>query len=69
MITSLDVPAQGSRPAGTDVAEGFPLLWGDGMSPSLQELLSMFTDDIGNFEPMFGHLLLPSPSDVRTSRS
>ena len=35
MVTLLNVPAQGSRPAGSDVAEGFPLLWGDGVSPSL----------------------------------
>ena len=28
----------------------------------------MFAKDIGHFEPMFFHLLLPSPSVVRSSR-
>ena len=69
MIALLDVAAQGSRPAGADVTESFPLLWGDGVSLSLEELLSMLTDDIGYLESMLVHLLLPSPSEVRTSRS
>ena len=69
MITPLDVASQGSRPAGTDVVEGFALLWGDGVAPSLQELLSLLTDDVGDLEPMLVHLLLPSPSEVTTSRS
>jgi hypothetical protein len=33
MIALFDVAAQGSRPAGADVAEGFPLLRGDGVAP------------------------------------
>jgi hypothetical protein len=44
-------------------------LWGDGVSPSLEELLSMLTKDIGYLEPKLVHLLLPSPSEVRISRS
>jgi hypothetical protein len=69
MIALLNVAAQRNSPANTDVAEGFPLLWGDGVSPALQKLLSMLTEDIGHLEPMLVHLLLPSPSVVRISRS
>src|ERR1035441_10844139 len=38
------------------------------MPPLLQELLSMFAKDIGHFEPMFSHRLLPSPSGIKISR-
>jgi len=67
-ITVFNMSAQSGRAAGTDVAESLPLLWRQGVSPSFSERLSMLTEDIGYFEPMFSHLLLPSPSVVRTSR-
>src|SRR5262249_19954244 len=67
-ITLLDMPAQTGRTAGADVAESLPLLWRQGVSPSFSERLSMLTEDIGYFEPMSSHLLLPSPSVVKTSR-
>jgi len=67
-ITLLDMSAQSGRTAGADVAESFPLLWGDGVPPSFKKSLSKFTEDIGYFESMFSHLLLPSPSVVRISR-
>ena len=67
MVAFLDVAAQGGSAADADVTESFPLLWGDGVSPLLQELPSMFAKDIGHFEPMFFHRLLPSPSGVRSS--
>ena len=68
-ITLFDVTPQGSRPAGADIAESFPLLWGYGVSPLFQEFLSMLAEDIGYLKPMFVHLLLPSPSDTKMSRS
>ena len=68
MVAFLDVAAQSGSAAGADVTESFPLLWGDGVSPLLQELLSMFAKDIGHFEPMFSHRLLPSSSGVKISR-
>ncbi len=67
MVAFLEMTAQGGRAADADVTESFPLLWGDGVSPLLQELLSMFAKDIGYFEPMFSHRLLPSPSGVKNS--
>jgi hypothetical protein len=39
-----------------------------GVAPSFSKRLSVLTKDIGYFEPMLSHLLLPSPSVVRTSR-
>ena len=68
-IALLDVAAQGSRPADSNIMESFPLLGGDGVSPLVQELLSMLTEDIGYLEPMFVHRLLPSPSEVSNSRN
>ena len=44
------------------------LLAGDHRSPALQELLLVSVHDIGYFEPMWSHLLLPSPSEVVISR-
>ena len=69
LITLLDVAAQGSRPADRNIAESFPLLWGDGVSPLLEEFFSMLTEDIGYLEPMLVQRLLPSPSQVSISRS
>jgi hypothetical protein len=68
MIALFDMPAKSGSAAGADVAESFPLLWGDGVSPLFQESRTILTEDIGHFEPMFSHLLLPSPSVVRISR-
>ena len=69
LITLLDVAAQGSRPAGRNIAESFPLLWGDGVPPLLEEFFSMLTEDIGYLDPMLVQRLLPSPSEVSSSRS
>ena len=68
MIALFDMPAQGSSTAGADVAESFSLLWGDGVSPAFEKSFSVLTEDIGHFEPMFPHLLLPSPLEARISR-
>jgi hypothetical protein len=68
IITLFDMPAQGGSTAGADVAESFPLLRRQGVPPSFEKSPLLLTKDIGHFEPMFSHLLLPSPSVVRTSR-
>jgi hypothetical protein len=68
-ITLFEVAAQGSRPADRNIAESFPLLWGDGVSPLFQKLFSMPTEDSGYLEPMLVHRLLPSPSDTSSSRN
>ena len=36
------------------------LLAGDNLSPALQELFLVSVEDIGYFEPMWSHLLLPA---------
>jgi len=46
-ITLLDVSAPGSRPADRNLAESFPLLWGDGVSPLLEEFFSLLREHIG----------------------
>ena len=68
MVPFLDVAAQSGSAAGADVTESFALLRRQGVGPSFSKRLSVLTKDIGYFEPMFSHLLLPSPSVVRTSR-
>ncbi len=55
-ITLFEVSAEGRGAARADVAKSFMLLWRDRVPPLRQELLLMFADDIGYFEPMFGHL-------------
>lgn len=62
LVTLFEVTAESRGAAGADVAESFALLWGDGMSPLRQKLLLVLADDIGYFEPMFGHLRRPSQS-------
>jgi hypothetical protein len=62
MIALLNVAAQGSRPADRDIAESFPLLGGDGVSPLLEEFFSMLPENIGHLQAMLVQRLLPSPS-------
>lgn len=68
VITLLDVAAQCGGATGADVVEGFALPGRDNMSPLPEEFRSVFTNDIGQFEPMFGHRLRPSPSEIHRSR-
>jgi hypothetical protein len=68
LVALLDVAAQCGSAAGADVTESLPLWWGDDVAPLLQEFLSILAKDIGHFEPMFSHRLLPSPSGVKPSR-
>lgn len=62
LIALFEVTAEGRRAARADVAKSFMLLWRDRVSPLRQKLLLMLANDIGYFEPMFGHLRRPSRS-------
>ena len=44
------------------------LLAGENRSPALEELFLVSVQDIGYFEPMWSHRLLPSTSEVVMSR-
>jgi hypothetical protein len=66
-IALLDVAAESGGAASADVSQSFPLMGRHGVAPAAQELLLVLAKDIGHFEPMLCHLLLPSPSEVRTS--
>jgi len=61
-ITLFEVTAERRGAARADVTKSFMLLWRDRVSPLRQKLLLMLANDIGYFEPMFGHLRRPSPS-------
>jgi len=73
-ITLFEVTTESRGAARADVAKSFMLLWRDRVPPVRQELLLMFADDIGYFEPILGHLRRPSLSakwgvdNVRRSR-
>ena len=54
--------------ASTEGCEHLALLAGDNMAPALEKLLLVRVKDIGHFEPMFSHRLLPSSSGVKISR-
>jgi hypothetical protein len=61
-IALFEVTAERRSAARTDVAKRLMLLWRDRVSPLRQKLLLMLANDIGYFEPMFGHLRRPSRS-------
>lgn len=60
LIALFEVAAERRGAAGADVAKSFMLLRGNGVSSLRQKLPLMLSDDIGYFEPMFGHLRRPS---------
>jgi hypothetical protein len=49
MVALLYVCAEGSSTARADVSEGLALLGRQYMSPAIQELLPVLTEDIGDF--------------------
>ena len=56
-ITLLDVMnAEFSGAARDDVPEGLPLLGRQDVSPAVEELLPVESEDIGDFQSMLGHL-------------
>src|SRR4051812_38576653 len=67
MITLLHLTAERSGPAGPDVSEGLPLLQRKHVSPTLKKLLSVLSEDIGDFRLQRTHRLRPSPSEFATS--
>ena len=62
LVALFEMAAEGRGAARADVAKSFMLLWRDRVPPLRQKLLLMLANDIGYFEPMFGHLRRPSPS-------
>jgi hypothetical protein len=50
MIALLDVTAQSGRAADADILESLALLRRDGVTPALQEPLSVATKDLGHFQ-------------------
>src|SRR5215467_7746470 len=59
MVALLHVCAEGSSTTRADVSEGLPLLARQYMSPAIQELLTVLSEDIGDFQPMFRHRCRP----------
>jgi hypothetical protein len=55
VIALLDVSAQGSRPAGGDVAQGATLLGRQRVAVAVEEGITRVADDLGHFEPRSGH--------------
>ena len=55
VIAPLDVPTQGSRPAGGDVAQGAALLRREHVAVAVEEGVSIRADDLGHFEPRSVH--------------
>jgi hypothetical protein len=67
-VTLLDVTAQSGRAADANILEGLALLWRDGVTPAVQEPLSIPPKKLGHLEPRSAHLLRSSPSEFRISR-
>ena len=55
VIALVHVASESSGPAITDIVECPPLVWGENMSPVLQELLLVSAEYIGHLEPMRCH--------------
>ena len=51
--------AERGRAARADVPEGFPLLGRQHVSPAVEELLPVLSEDIGDFQPMLAHRCRP----------
>ena len=63
MIALLDLRTEGGGTARADISECLALFWRQDISPAIQELLTVMTEDVGDFEPIFRYRLRPSPSD------
>ena len=51
----LDMATQGRCAAITNIREGFPLPWGEHVTPASQEIVFVCAENIGHFEPMLVH--------------
>ena len=56
VIALLYILAEGGGAARDDVPEGLPLLGRQDVSPAVEELLPVESEDIGDFQSMLGHL-------------
>jgi hypothetical protein len=63
MIALLHLGAERGGAARDDVSECLALLGRQNVSPSIEELLTVLAEDIGDFKPTFHHRRRPSPSD------
>jgi hypothetical protein len=69
VVALLHELAQCGGAACADVPEGFPLLRRQPVSPAVEELLPVLSEDIGDFQPMFVPLLRPSSLQGSTGLS
>jgi len=46
---------QGGSAAITNIREGFPLPWGEHVTPASQKIVFVCAENIGHFRPMFVH--------------
>ena len=60
-----DVGAELPRLTGADIPECLHLLPVQRMAPALEELLSVLSEDIGDFRPMLAHFWRPLSSEVQ----
>ena len=54
-IVILHMATQGCGAAITNIREGFPLPWGEYVTPTSQKIVFVCAENIGHFEPMFAH--------------
>ena len=54
-IVILHMATQGGGAAITNIREGFPLPWGEHVTPASQEIVFVCAENIGHFEPMLLH--------------
>ena len=55
MVTLLHLSAKRGGTACAEVSECLALLRRQYVSPAIQKLLTVLAEDIGDFQPMFGH--------------
>jgi len=60
-----DVGTEFPRLTGADVPECLDLLPAQSMAPACKELLSVLSEDIGDFRPMLAHFCRPSSFDFQ----
>jgi hypothetical protein len=64
-IALSDMGAELPRLTGADIPECLDLLPVQRMAPAYKELLSVLSEDIGDFRPMFVHFCRPSSFDFQ----
>jgi hypothetical protein len=69
LITLLHLGTERGGTARADVSERLPLLWRQYISPAIEEILTVLTEDIGDFQPRLVHLCRPSSLDRKIGRN